>query len=124
MSLITLNYRDARPIYKQIEDAFKNLMISGVLAAGEKMPSVRELATQLAINPNTIQRAYRELEAGGYIYTVSGRGTFVAEVEELGKNRKRELLALLDGTVEELISLGVSKTELAARIEKGGESHG
>ena len=123
MSLITLNYRDARPIYKQIEDAFKNLMISGALPAGEKMPSVRDLATQLAINPNTIQRAYRELEADGYIYTVSGRGTFVAEVEELGKNRKRELLALLDGTVQELMNLGVSREELAARIEKGGESH-
>ena len=123
MSLITLNYRDARPIYRQIEDAFKNLMISGALPAGEKMPSVRDLATQLAINPNTIQRAYRELEADGYIYTVSGRGTFVAEVEELGKNRKRELLALLDGTVQELMNLGVSREELAARIEKGGESH-
>ena len=80
MAMISLNYRDARPIYKQIEDGYKGLMISGALAAGEKMPSVRELATQLAINPNTIQRAYRELEAGGYIYTVSGRGTFVAEV--------------------------------------------
>ena len=121
MSMITLNYRDARPIYKQIEDAYKNLMLSGALQAGEKMPSVRELATQLAINPNTIQRAYRELESAGYIYTVSGKGTFVAEVRELGENRRREQLALLDGTVQELIDLGISRAELLAHLEGEGE---
>ncbi len=118
--MISLNYRDARPIYKQIEDAYKSLMISGALPAGEKMPSVRELATQLAINPNTIQRAYRELEAAGYIYTVAGKGTFVAETEELGSNRKRELLAALDETVQELLELGLSRQEILAHVEREG----
>ena len=74
--MIRLDYRDARPIYEQVRDGLRSLMVTGVLAAGEKLPSVRSLATELAINPNTIQRAYSQLETEGYVYTVSGRGTF------------------------------------------------
>ena len=73
--MIRLDYRDARPIYEQVRDGLRSLMVTGVLAAGEKLPSVRSLATELAINPNTIQRAYSQLETEGYVYTVSGRGT-------------------------------------------------
>ena len=68
--MISLNYRDSRPIYEQIKDGLKKLMVSGALAADEKLPSVRALATQLSINPNTIQRAYNELESEGYIYSM------------------------------------------------------
>ena len=71
-----INYRDPRAIYEQIKDELKRLIISGVLAEGEQIPSVREIAVTLAVNPNTIQRAYRELEADGYIYTVRGKGCF------------------------------------------------
>ena len=70
--MIRLDYRDARPIYEQVRDGLRSLMVTGVLAAGEKLPSVRSLATELAINPNTIQRAYSQLETEGYVYTVSG----------------------------------------------------
>ena len=77
--MVQLNYRDAKPIYEQIKDGLRKLVVSNALDAGEKLPSVRELASQLAINPNTIQRAYRELESEGYIYTIVGKGTFVAE---------------------------------------------
>lgn len=73
--MVQLNYRDAKPIYEQIKEGLRKLVVSKALDAGEKLPSVRELATQLAINPNTIQRAYRELESEGYIYTVVGKGT-------------------------------------------------
>ena len=67
--MIRLDYRDARPIYEQVRDGLRSLMVTGVLAAGEKLPSVRSLATELAINPNTIQRAYSQLETEGYVYT-------------------------------------------------------
>ena len=77
--MIQLNYRDSKPIYEQIKDGLRKLVISNSLSADEKLPSVRELAAKLAINPNTIQKAYRDLESEGYIYTVTGKGTFVAE---------------------------------------------
>ena len=70
--MISLNYRDSRPIYEQIKDGLKKLIVTGGLAADERLPSVRALATQLSINPNTIQRAYNELEGEGYIYSIPG----------------------------------------------------
>ena len=74
--MITLNYRDARPIYEQVCDGLRRLIVSGAIADGDKLPSVRALATQLAINPNTIQRAYNELETSGYCCSVPGKGCF------------------------------------------------
>ena len=76
--MITLNYRDARPIYEQVCDGLRRLIVSGAIADGDKLPSVRALATQLAINPNTIQRAYNELETSGYCCSVPGKGCFAA----------------------------------------------
>ena len=76
--MIHLNRRDSRPIYEQIMDNLRRLIISGGMAPGDRLPSVRELAAQLAINPNTIQRAYRELESQGYLVTLPGKGTFAA----------------------------------------------
>jgi len=74
--VLTLNYRDSRPIYEQIKDGLRRMVVSGALAPDEKLPSVRALATQLSINPNTIQRSYNELEAEGLIYSVPGKGSF------------------------------------------------
>ena len=74
--MLTLNYRDSRPIYEQIKDGLRRMIVTGAMAQDEKLPSVRALATQLSINPNTIQRAYNELEAEGYIYSVAGKGSF------------------------------------------------
>ena len=76
--MLTLNYRDSRPIYEQIKDGLRRMIVTGAMAQDEKLPSVRALATQLSINPNTIQRAYNELEAEGYIYSVAGKGSFVS----------------------------------------------
>ena len=82
--MIQLNYRDAKPIYEQIKDGLRKLVITNSLIANEKLPSVREMASKLAINPNTIQKAYRELESRGIcLYTVAGKGTFVAERKEV-----------------------------------------
>ena len=73
--MIQLNYRDAKPIYEQIKDGLRKLIVSNSLSANEKLPSVREMVSRLAINPNTIQRAYHDLESEGYVYSVAGRGT-------------------------------------------------
>ena len=85
--MFAINYRDSRPIYEQIMDELRKMIISGVFAPDEKLPSVRELAQELAINPNTIQRAYRELELTGYIYSVAGKGNFAAGRHEVDEGR-------------------------------------
>ena len=119
--MIAINYRDARPIYEQLKDGFRQLILSGVLGPDEKMPSVRELAGSLAVNPNTIQRAYRELEAEGYICSVPGKGSFVRRETEAAAQRRRELLERLRELGGELRLLGVSEEELLAAL-KGGDA--
>lgn len=118
ISLIQLNYRDSKPIYEQIKDGLRKLVISGSLSANEKLPSVRELASSLAINPNTIQKAYRDLESEGYIYTVAGRGTFAAKQQEIVETRRQELLERFDEIVEELFFLSVEESELMGRMDR------
>ena len=86
--MIQINYRDTRPFYQQIKDNVRHLVVSGALKKDDKLPSVRELAASLAINPNTIQRAYRELENEGYIYTLPGKGTFAAEMDHTNQIRQ------------------------------------
>lgn len=122
--MIQLNYRDAKPIYEQIKEGFRKLILSGALKQDEKLPSVRELSGSLAINPNTIQRAYRDLEQEGFIYTVSGKGSFAAAVSEVGSERRQELLKVFNDTAKELIALGVNSEELTACIEKLGKGGG
>lgn len=121
--MIQLNYRDSKPIYEQIKDGLRKLIISGSLSANEKLPSVRELAASLAINPNTIQRAYRELETEGYIYTIAGKGTFAAERQEVYDSRQKELFVTFDEVVLELLDLSVKKSKIIERINglEGGE---
>ena len=121
--MVNLDYRDVRPIYAQIADGYKEQISSGVLLPGEKLPSVRELAGSLAINPNTIQRAYRQLEMEGWIVTVPGKGCFVCSDERAAQEEKNRLLAALDENVNALLSFGYSRDELIARIQKGGNKH-
>ena len=119
--MISLNYRDSRPIYEQIKDGLKKLIVTGAMAADEKLPSVRALATQLAINPNTIQRAYNELETEGYIYSVPGKGSFAAGDTGADEERKRELMAKVRELLAELRYLGVPQAELAALVKEEGK---
>jgi len=116
--MISLNYRDSRPIYEQIKDGLKKLIVTGGLAADERLPSVRALATQLSINPNTIQRAYNELEGEGYIYSIPGKGSFASANAGADENRKRELLNKVREILAELRYLGVSRQELLDLIEE------
>jgi len=115
--LIQINYRDSRPIYEQIKDGLRRLIMQGVMSIDEKLPSVRELATSLAINPNTIQRAYRELESDGYVYTVAGKGCFVAGIPKVDEARKKELMEKLKELIDELVIMKISKEEIIDMIQ-------
>ena len=115
--MIQLNYRDARPIYEQIKDGLRHLMVTGAVQAGEKLPSVRALASSLAINPNTIQRAYESLEREGYLYTVAGKGSFAAPQADVNADRRARLLEQFDTSAAELLFLGLTAGELAARLQ-------
>ncbi|SHI07904.1 GntR family transcriptional regulator [Sporobacter termitidis DSM 10068] len=118
--MISLNYRDSRPIYEQIKDGLRKLVVSGAILPGEKLPSVRELASDLAINPNTIQRAYRELENEQYIYTVAGRGSFAAPGWDVNTARGEALLRQFDEVAAELLYTGQTRDALKGRIDKIG----
>ena len=116
--MISLNYRDSRPIYEQIKDGLRKLIVTGAMQPDEKLPSVRALAQQLSINPNTIQRAYNELENEGYIVSVPGKGSFVAVGTGAEESRRQELKEALRNLVAELSDLGVSREELVALIRE------
>ena len=119
--LIHINFRDARPIYQQVKDGFCQLILSGALPPGYKLPSVRELAASLAINPNTIQRAYRELEQEDYIVSVPGKGSFVCDGDQAAKARRQELMERFRQMVREMEQLGVSRSQLIQILMKGEE---
>lgn len=121
--MVHLDYRDSRPIYAQIVDGYREQIQAGVLQPGEKLPSVRELAVQLSINPNTIQRSYRQLEALGWIATVPGKGCFVCGLAEYAIEEQKELLAAFDRAAMDLIRSGVSRETLIARLQEGGTEH-
>ena len=114
--MVQLDYRDVRPIYTQIVDNFQSQIAAGILQKEEKLPSVRELASQLAINPNTIQRAYRELELAGWIATVPGKGCFVCGMPGESQMEQAQLLEQFDKTVAALQALGITRDELQRRI--------
>ena len=111
--MVHLDYRDAKPIYTQIVENFRGQIAAGILQPGDKLPSVRELAQKMSINPNTIQRAYRELEAAGHIQTLPGKGCFVC-----GTAGSPDWSAL-DKAVSQLLSHGISREEIIKRI--GGD---
>ena len=122
--MIRLDYRDASPIYEQIKNGLKRLMVSGAMKKGDKLPSVRALATELAINPNTIQKAYTELENEGYIYSVPGRGSFASGEVKADEHRREELKQRIRALAAELRFMGVGKEEVASLLEEeGGFDH-
>ena len=104
--MIIIDYKDRRPIYEQVIERFQDLIVKGILKPDSQLPSVRNLAMELSINPNTIQRAYAELERQGFIYSIKGRGSFVSFNEELLRMKKKEV-------IEEIAKV----TELAKNIQ-------
>ena len=121
--MVNLDYRDARPIYLQICDGYRDQILAGVLQQGDRLPSVRELATQLTINPNTIQRAYRELEMQGWVVSIPGKGSFVSGIPGGAEDQCRELLEELVKLCARLTAMGVSRQTLMERVEQGGIDH-
>ena len=116
--MIVIDYRDRKPIYEQIVEKFQMLIIKGVLEPDTQMPSVRSLATELSINPNTIQKAYSLLEQQGFIYPVKGRGNFVSGNQALVEQRKNVFLQKLKILIKEGKEIGTSKEEC---VEKTAE---
>lgn len=104
-------------MYEQIKDCIRRLIISGAMAENEKLQSVRTLAIQLSINPNTIQRAYNELENEGYVYSIPGKGSFVCPNVRQDEEKIKELKEKFKETANELKYLGVSYEELCALIK-------
>ena len=123
--MIILDYNDKRPIYEQIVEKMTNLILRGVYEADEKLPSVRSMAVDLSINPNTIQRAYGELERQGYIYSIKGRGNFVRGMEDLVLRKKEKALEGLESMLTECRGIGIPEEEvrqLIRRVYQGGAS--
>lgn len=116
--MIVLDYSDKRPIYEQIVDRMQTLIAAGVLEPDEKLPSVRALAMDLSINPNTIQRAYSELERDGYIYSIRGRGNFVRADEHMMERQKKKLLAELKKEIKACKDMQVDYQEVLACLEE------
>lgn len=111
--MIAINYQDSRPIYEQIAAQYKKLILRGDLLPGEKMPSVRSVAMALAANPNTVQKAFAELERSGFIYPVRGRGNFVAENGALLQKKRQDVLRALTEVLSEADELGLDASLLA-----------
>ena len=115
--MLHLDYRDARPIYVQIMDGLRQQISSGVLRQGDRLKSVRELAMELSINPNTIQRSYRQLEMEGWIATVPGKGCFVCSIPTGDPKQELRLLKQFDEAAAKLLLLGYTAGELQKRLE-------
>lgn len=116
--MIILDYQDRRPIYEQIVEKFQILIVQGVLEADSQMPSVRKLAMELSINPNTIQRAYTELEKQGFIYPVKGKGNFVSPNPEIVEKKRQVYLEGLRKVIAQGRNLGIAKDVLLEQARK------
>ena len=116
--MIHIDYRDSKPIYKQICDGFENLIGQGILPTDSQLPSVRQLALDLSINPNTIQRAYQDMEGRGIIYSVKGRGSFVsADRQALRQQAMHKMTAALREIIADARRGRVAAADIAAALE-------
>lgn len=120
--MIKIDYRDARPIYEQIIDGVETLALRGALQSGSQLPSVRQLAMELSINPNTIQRAYAELERRGVIYAAKGRGNFISDdTAALRKRRLEEIGVQVHALADQARALGAKEEQIREWVEQKGD---
>nr|WP_315037172.1 GntR family transcriptional regulator [uncultured Lachnoanaerobaculum sp.] len=120
--MIVIDSRDKRAIYEQVVDRLSDLMLIGALEPGDKLPSVRSLAVDLSINPNTIQKAYIELERQGYVYSVKGVGSFVADMDVIKENKKSIIYKDLEELVDKSRKI-ISKEEFCKKVEEFYPEH-
>ncbi|MDS1030150.1 GntR family transcriptional regulator [Bacillota bacterium LX-D] len=117
--MLDLDFRSRVPIYEQLVEKFKELIITEVLKKDEQLPSIRALAKELTINPNTIQKAYRELEMQSYIYSVPGKGNFVAAMtNKINEERLSQLKEEMTKLLAEAMFLGLKREEILGIIEE------
>ena len=116
--MILIDYQNRKPIYEQIVDRFQLLILNGVMQPGDQMPSVRKLAMDLSINPNTIQKAYSMLEEQGYIYPVKGRGNFVSQVGTLKKEKEEKYWKDFFAMVDQGREIGISEEKFTSKLEE------
>ena len=116
--MIVIDYQDRRPIYEQIVERFQILILKGVLEQDEQMPSVRKLAVELSINPNTIQKAYSILEQQGYIYPVKGRGNFVSGKGSLIQEKRNMFGQEYHEVIKKGTELGITREEFREKIDE------
>lgn len=114
--MITLDYRDKRPIYEQIISQIQRLIVTEVLKVDDKLPSVRSLAMELSINPNTIQRAYMQLENDGWLYTIKGKGNFVSDKSGWHSQERLAAIESLKKEINKAKALGITKDEIIELI--------
>ena len=121
--MILIDYSERRPIYEQVAEKIAELIIRGVLPPESQLPSVRSLAMDLSINPNTIQRAYQELERKGYTYSVPGKGSFVSQKTEYLEEQRGNILEEQRRLAEKAMCLGMDPRLLKEEIDQceGGE---
>lgn len=119
--MIIIDYKDSRPIYEQVVEKFKTLILKGVLQPDDRMLSVRNLAMELSINPNTIQKAYAQLEWEGYIYSIKGRGNFVAGTGKLLEERKKSYIEKILMLSKEAEEYGIDREEIILEIRRHGQ---
>lgn len=116
--MIQLDFKNPKPIYEQIKDKIKELVINGIMKSGDKIPSVRELAQILTINPNTIQKAYKDLETEGFIYSVKGKGNFISQPDSsYEQSRRDDILVQISKLTEELIYLKTPEESFLTMIK-------
>ena len=121
--MLLIDYRDGRPIYEQVIDGIEQMVVHGVLAPDSQLPSVRQMAAELSINPNTIQRAYSELESRGVIYSVKGKGNFVSpDGSTLRLRRLDEIGRQIGELIRTARELGADDTPIAAWLAGEGET--
>ncbi|MCR4587544.1 MAG: GntR family transcriptional regulator [Lachnospiraceae bacterium] len=117
--MVLLDSKDRRPIYEQLTEKLSDLMVAGVLKEEEPLPSVRNLAAELSINPNTVQRSYLELERRGFIYTVKGKGSFVSSHLEIREQKKTAIYDALEALIQQAIAIDISEAEFAGKVTAG-----
>lgn len=115
--MILIDYKDRRPIYEQVIEKFQQMILCGALESDSPMPSVRSLAMELSLNPNTIQRAYQELERQGYIYTLKGKGSFVSNSMKAADHKRKEIQEELEKCVNNAFMAGITEDELRDMVE-------
>lgn len=116
--MILIDPQDRRPIYEQIVEKLSDLMARGILKQDDPLPSVRSLATDLAINPNTVQRAYLELERQGYTYAVKGKGYFVSELHQIRSGKQDAVYLDLESLIARGKTAGIPEAEFILRVKQ------